>query len=69
MNKAKENSLSMKTIHVKNRDHVLIKRDRSSTIYPEPNYRNTNMALVGILKHGQSLDSFKSDWVKRKIKN
>ena len=66
MNKAESRAETMTVTHVKGRDHVLIERSRDPQFHPDANYRNTNMALCGILRIGQSLDSFKNDWIKRK---
>jgi hypothetical protein len=50
-------------------EHVLIPRDRGYTEHDNPDYRGTGLALCGILKQGQSLESFRSDWIVRKLKN
>lgn len=46
-----------KVITVKKREHVVCDvQPRDSQ--PMPNYRGTHMALCGILKKGESLESF-----------
>jgi len=50
-----------KTITVHSRTHVLTDYDRNNKVYPNPNYKNTGMALVGILRKDETL----KEWILR----
>lgn len=63
--KTQERVDQMKTVYVKGYYHVLIPRYRNNPLFADPNYRDMNKALCGILKHGQSLESFKEEYIKR----
>jgi len=55
------------TIKVGDKFHVVTQtsKDRKDTdLYPDANYRNTGLALCGILKDNETLQ----DWINRKIK-
>ena len=69
MNKLQKKAETMITMHVKGHDHVLVKAIRDSAVYADPNYKYSNMALCGMLAEGQSLESFKENWIKRKSVN
>lgn len=58
----------MKTIPVNGRVHVVRSTEYRYGRYPEPNYQSTGMALVAVLKKGQTLDDFKKQWVEMKLK-
>lgn len=58
----------MKIINTFGRRHVIRPLTRESSAYPEPNYKGTGKAFVGILRGDQSLDDFKKEWVEKKLK-
>lgn len=49
------------TVEVYGRTHVVCSIYTYRPSYPDPNYRNTGMALCGVLKKGETLDG----WIKR----
>ena len=64
-------SLTFKTIHVNGRTHVIRPFEREDSKYPLPNYRNTFMALAGVLGrepetgmlYAETLEQFRERWV------
>mgnify|MGYP004702459871 CR=1 FL=1 len=63
------------TIEVHGRHHVIKETNRlgstisiegKKTLAIQSNYRGTGMAFCGILKKGQSLDSFEKEYLARK---
>ncbi len=56
----------MTLFRINTRDHVLTPVDREYTAYPSANYESTQLGLCGILKRGETLESFKDDYIKRK---
>ena len=59
--------LETKFVHGKN--HVIVERNRqeeeNNTSLPNPNYLDTNKALCGILKDGQSIEEFTELYLSR----
>ena len=56
----------MNVITVNGRQHVIRVVDRNfKKDLPDPNYRGTGQALVGILKKNETLEQFRADWVER----
>ena len=72
MEKYEEQIESMKIIIVHGYQHIIMPYRRTmvneNIVYPNPNYRGTGMALVGVLKKGQTLNQFKKQWLKNKKK-
>ncbi len=68
--KLDEISNNFKIVEVHDRQHVisfiLVHAERKGR-YPEPNYKGTTGALVGILKKSQTLADFKMKWLSRII--
>jgi len=58
---------AMHLMTVNGRHHVLRPFSRGDEKIPEPNYLGTNLALCGILQHGQTFEQFKEDWVAMKL--
>ena len=52
--------------NVHSKQHVIMPFYRANNGYPDPNYNNTNCALVGVLKKGETLEKFRKNWIKRK---
>lgn len=65
MNKHQEKADTMKIVRVNYHNHVLVDHDRYMKV-ANPNYEKTGMALCGILSKGETLESFKDDYIKRK---
>lgn len=58
----------MKVMSVHGRAHVIrpVERYKGS---PQANYRGSRMGLVAVLYKGESLESFKKMWIKRKMQS
>jgi hypothetical protein len=57
---------SITIITISNRSHIIATplNKRDSKFY-DTNYRNTNKALIGILKSNETLDEFKKRYIQR----
>ena len=54
---------------VHGRTHILSESHNfRGKVYPDPDYMGTGLALVGVLKPGQSLEEFKKEWIERQLK-
>lgn len=56
----------MRIIRVHGREHVIAPFTRDDDNFGEPNYLDTDCALIAVLEKGQSLESFKTKWIKLK---
>jgi len=62
----RQQAASMCLVTSVNRKHVVMPFVRDDPHWPEPNYLNTGMALVGVLQAGQTLTEFRNDWITMK---
>jgi len=65
-NEAQVNSEAetLSELKVNGRIHIIRPYGREND---EPNYRNTGMALVGVLKLSETFNQFKKAWTKRRL--
>lgn len=61
-----EQAATMQLITSVNRKHVVMPFIRNAYPFDEPNYLNTGMALVGVLRKDQTLGEFRQEWIEMK---
>ena len=61
-----EQAATMQLITSVNRKHVVMPFLRNAYPFAEPNYLNTGMALIGVLRKDQTLDEFRQEWIELK---
>lgn len=60
----KKEADTMAELQVNGHTHIIRPYSREGV---EPNYRNSGMALCGILKSNQTLNQFKKWWIARRL--